>query len=102
MVALVGGGGKTSAVGLLAGELASRGRRVLVATTTAMFLREMTAVGPVVHGRRRDCADRRTEEGLGEGTDGFGGAMPRSPAARWPVCLRLRSTRCGPRVWSTT
>jgi probable selenium-dependent hydroxylase accessory protein YqeC len=50
MVALVGGGGKTSAVCLLAAELASRGMRVLVTTTTAMFLHEMSAAGPVVMG----------------------------------------------------
>ena len=45
LVALVGGGGKTSALRLLAGELAASGARVGVTTTTAMFLRE--------HGRRR-------------------------------------------------
>jgi len=50
LVALVGGGGKTGAVAVLAGELASQGRRVLVTTTTAMFLRDMAAVGPTVLG----------------------------------------------------
>ncbi len=48
LVALVGGGGKTSALRLLAGELAASGARVGVTTTTAMFLRDMAAVGPVV------------------------------------------------------
>jgi probable selenium-dependent hydroxylase accessory protein YqeC len=47
VVALVGAGGKTSALRLLAKELSAGGGRVLTTTTTAMFLREMTAVGPV-------------------------------------------------------
>jgi probable selenium-dependent hydroxylase accessory protein YqeC len=47
-VALVGGGGKTSAIRLLARELTATGSRVIVATTTAMFLWELAAVGPVV------------------------------------------------------
>jgi probable selenium-dependent hydroxylase accessory protein YqeC len=50
LVALVGSGGKTSALRLLAGELAASGARVGVTTTTAMFLREMAVVGPVVMG----------------------------------------------------
>lgn len=47
VVALVGAGGKTSALRLLAKELSAGGERVLATTTTAMFLREMAAVGPV-------------------------------------------------------
>jgi probable selenium-dependent hydroxylase accessory protein YqeC len=50
VVALVGGGGKTSALHTLAQELAAAGGRVIVATTTAMYLREMAVVGPVVTG----------------------------------------------------
>lgn len=48
VVAMVGGGGKTGALCLLARELAAGGSRVIVATTTAMFLRELAVVGPVV------------------------------------------------------
>ena len=68
VVALVGAGGKTSALRLLAAELSVGGGRVLATTTTAMLLREMAAVGPVLvledHGGQaaglRDVsADRR-------------------------------------------
>jgi probable selenium-dependent hydroxylase accessory protein YqeC len=50
VVALVGGGGKTAALQLLAEEcLAANGeRRVLATTTTAMFLTELQRVAPVV------------------------------------------------------
>lgn len=48
MVSLVGAGGKTSAVRLLTAELSTGGARVVVATTTAMFARELAAVGPLV------------------------------------------------------
>lgn len=48
VVALVGAGGKTSALQLLAKELSAGGGRVLATTTTAMFLREMAVVGPVL------------------------------------------------------
>jgi probable selenium-dependent hydroxylase accessory protein YqeC len=48
LVAMVGGGGKTSALRVLAGELAATGSKVIVATTTAMLLRELAVWGPVV------------------------------------------------------
>jgi probable selenium-dependent hydroxylase accessory protein YqeC len=48
LVALVGGGGKTGALHTLAGELAAAGGRVVVATTTAMFVRELAVVGPLL------------------------------------------------------
>jgi len=48
LVAMVGGGGKTAALHLLAEELAAAGSRVIATTTTAMHLRELAAVGPVV------------------------------------------------------
>jgi len=48
LVAMVGGGGKTGALRLLAGELAATGSKVIVATTTAMLLRELVAAGSVV------------------------------------------------------
>jgi molybdenum cofactor cytidylyltransferase len=48
LVALVGGGGKTGALCLLAGELAGTGARVIATTTTAMRLRELAALGPMV------------------------------------------------------
>ena len=47
-MALVGGGGKTSALGQLAREMAAAGSRVVVTTTTAMFQHELAAVGPIV------------------------------------------------------
>jgi molybdenum cofactor cytidylyltransferase len=48
LVAMVGGGGKTSALSRLAGELAGGGARVIASTTTAMLIRELVALGPVV------------------------------------------------------
>jgi len=48
LISLVGGGGKTSALCLLARELTAAGHRVIVATTTAMFLKELVGVGPLV------------------------------------------------------
>lgn len=48
LVALVGGGGKTSALGLLAAEMGAAGRRVAVTTTTAMFRRELAGLGPLL------------------------------------------------------
>lgn len=55
VVALVGAGGKTSALRMLAAELSVGDGRVLSTTTTAMLLHEMAALGPVLiledHGR---------------------------------------------------
>jgi molybdenum cofactor cytidylyltransferase len=48
LVSLVGAGGKTSALRRLAEELAAAGARVIATTTTAMLMRELTAVGPLV------------------------------------------------------
>jgi probable selenium-dependent hydroxylase accessory protein YqeC len=48
LVALVGAGGKTSTVRLLGEELTANGASVITTTTTAMLLREMAAVGPVL------------------------------------------------------
>jgi probable selenium-dependent hydroxylase accessory protein YqeC len=48
VVALVGAGGKTTALRLLGAELTAGGNRVITTTTTAMLLREMVAVGPVL------------------------------------------------------
>ncbi|MCL6636117.1 MAG: putative selenium-dependent hydroxylase accessory protein YqeC [Peptococcaceae bacterium] len=48
VIALVGGGGKTAALRRLAGEFAAPGRRVLVTTTTMMYLAQMEALGPVI------------------------------------------------------
>lgn len=47
-MSLVGAGGKTTALSLLARELGAEGSRVIATTTTAMLLRELAAVGPVV------------------------------------------------------
>ena len=46
-VALVGGGGKTGSLQLLSRELSGRRHRVVATTTTAMFLEDLTEVGPV-------------------------------------------------------
>ena len=45
---MVGAGGKTSALRLLAAELAAAGASVIATTTTAMYVRELAAVGPLV------------------------------------------------------
>jgi probable selenium-dependent hydroxylase accessory protein YqeC len=49
---MVGGGGKTAALHLLARELAGPARRVLVTTTTAMLQRELEQAGPLVMAAR--------------------------------------------------
>ena len=48
LVAIVGSGGKTSLLQLLARELAGTGSRVVATTTTAMFLEQLTCLGPIV------------------------------------------------------
>ncbi len=54
VVALVGAGGKTTALRLLGAELTAGGARVITTTTTAMLLSEMAVTGQVL---------RRTEGG---------------------------------------
>ena len=48
LVAIVGSGGKTSLLQFLARELAGAGNRVVATTTTAMFLEQLTCLGPIV------------------------------------------------------
>ncbi len=48
LVAMVGGGGKTGCLKLLAGELSGRSARVVTTTTTAMFLKDLEDLGPVL------------------------------------------------------
>ncbi len=48
LVAIVGSGGKTSLLQLLARELAGAGSRVVATTTTAMFLEQLSCLGPLV------------------------------------------------------
>ena len=48
LVAIVGSGGKTSLLQLLARELARTGSRVVATTTTAMFLEQLTCLGSIV------------------------------------------------------
>lgn len=48
VVAFVGAGGKTTALHMLADELAAADGVVVVTTTTAMFRHQMTAVGPLL------------------------------------------------------
>lgn len=78
MVSLVGAGGKTSALCLLARELAAAGDRVIVATTTAMLLRELAAVGPLVMDASDAVLLAELSEALGRGR--VAGAA-RAPAA---------------------
>jgi probable selenium-dependent hydroxylase accessory protein YqeC len=47
---MVGAGGKTSALRVLAEELKASGRSVIATTTTAMYARELAAVGPLFLG----------------------------------------------------
>lgn len=67
LVAMVGAGGKTSALCLLARELAAAESRVIVTTTTAMFLRELTAVGPVVIEADEGALTMRLRKALAKG-----------------------------------
>jgi probable selenium-dependent hydroxylase accessory protein YqeC len=67
-VALVGGGGKTSALRTLAEELVAAGGRVIVATTTAMFLREMAVVGPVLLAAGEEILGEGVRDALTKGT----------------------------------
>jgi molybdenum cofactor cytidylyltransferase len=48
LVAAVGGGGKTGFLQLLARETSGQGRRIVVTTTTAMYLKDLEALGPVL------------------------------------------------------
>jgi len=67
VLSLVGGGGKTCALGLLARELAAGGGRVIVTTTTAMYRRDLAAIGPLT----MNAADTVLAAGLSE-TLGWG------------------------------
>ena len=67
MLSLVGGGGKTCALGLLAGELASGGGRVMVTTTTAMYQRDLAAVGPLAMNAADMVLAAELRETLGKG-----------------------------------
>ncbi len=48
LVAFVGAGGKTTALQRLCAELAAQGGGVLATTTTAMFARQLTSLGPLL------------------------------------------------------
>lgn len=48
LVAFVGAGGKTTALQRLAMELAERGRRVAVTTTTAMYADQLASIAPLL------------------------------------------------------
>jgi len=48
MVALVGGGGKTSLMHKLAAECAQRGKRALVTTSTKMFVSQLASYGRLI------------------------------------------------------
>ncbi len=64
LVAFVGAGGKTGALLLLGEELASRSRRVITTTTTAMFRHQLAGAGPLLLGTAR-----RGEGGTGQAPD---------------------------------
>jgi probable selenium-dependent hydroxylase accessory protein YqeC len=76
LVALVGGGGKTSALQRLARELVAKGARVVVGTTTAMFLNELEEVGTVVLSADGGDVEARLEAALAEGGPGAAVAAP--------------------------
>jgi probable selenium-dependent hydroxylase accessory protein YqeC len=82
LVAFVGAGGKTTAVSLLAVELVAAGRRVIVATTTAMLRRQMEAVGPLL--LEADSGDLRAGLSRQLG-DAHRVAVARADAARGKV-----------------
>ena len=67
VVSLVGAGGKTTALSLLARELGAAGSRVVATTTTAMLLRELAAVGPVVMDDDDEVLTLRLREALAHG-----------------------------------
>jgi molybdenum cofactor cytidylyltransferase len=67
VVALVGAGGKTTALRLLAAELTANGSRVITTTTTAMLVSEMEAVGPVLRLADGGEPGPRLTQVLGEG-----------------------------------
>lgn len=48
LVAFVGGGGKTTALQHFSVEQARKGRRIAATTTTLMFARQLTSLGPLV------------------------------------------------------
>lgn len=77
LVSLVGGGGKSGALRLLASEatgeaLPGPGARVLATTTTAMFLGQLQAIGPVLMGPERSA---------------LLAALPRALAAAGPLAV---------------
>jgi len=77
MIALVGAGGKTTALLLLARELVALGRRVIVTTTTAMRECELDGLGPVVMERDATALTARLRDVLARG--------PIAAAARGPA-----------------
>ncbi|MBC7292858.1 MAG: hypothetical protein H5T84_01900, partial [Thermoleophilia bacterium] len=66
LVALVGGGGKSTLLLRLAGELGGRAARVLVTTTTAMYADQLARAGPVFWVRHWGEAARKMEQELGQ------------------------------------
>jgi probable selenium-dependent hydroxylase accessory protein YqeC len=72
-VALVGGGGKTGCLRLLARELSERSPRVLATTTTAVFLKDLEDLGPVLV--ESDLPTLRTRLEAALATGGLVGAV---------------------------
>lgn len=66
LVALVGGGGKSSALAMLVRESVAEGHPVVATTTTAMFLSELATAGPVVLERDPEAAIGRIAKALEE------------------------------------
>jgi probable selenium-dependent hydroxylase accessory protein YqeC len=70
VVAFVGAGGKSSAILVIAGELAETGGTVLVAPTTKMLLKEAERIGPLVTSEDLDELREKAEEKLSGGASG--------------------------------
>ncbi len=66
LVAMVGSGGKTGALQLLAQESSRRGTQVIATTTTAMLLRDLEVLGPVLAESSRSALWARLDAALVE------------------------------------
>lgn len=67
LVSLVGAGGKTTALRLLAGELTAAGGTVLATTTTALRLRELEGLGRMVMAEEDEELEARLTQALARG-----------------------------------
>src|SRR5215218_10546078 len=70
VVAIVGAGGKSSAILTVADELAETGMNVLAAPTTKMLVSEAQKIGPLVTSENAGELRTKAEEALSDGTSG--------------------------------